>query len=103
MSMFACGNQTIRLRVELDNLKNKSLFELFNMAATISGAEISNSTAFDCREIIVSKTISDMIFEYYRANGYENLDIAAIWLQYGPKVDNNLDPDCILISEFFVR
>lgn len=102
MLSFARGTKTTEVQVELDKLECKSLQEVFQFIAEQANLEVTESTKFDCREILVSSEIESIVFDYYKYLGYSYSTIIDIWLCYGPKTDKTLERDKVLISEYFL-
>lgn len=69
------------------------LGDFYENAARKLGIRITEMTQFDCRKICVTKPVQDYIWKHYYDEGRSNVEISALFLQYGPKA--NLDGDAL--------
>lgn len=62
-------------------------FEFYSNAAKRADIPVSYKTIFDCRKICVTKPVGYALREYYRRQGYTNIDIGMATVKYGPKAN----------------
>ena len=74
--------------------------DFYDEIARLAGLETRNQ--FDCREIVVSQELQDMIIKYYEEQGSTRAGVAQLLLFYGPKVCKDLSGCKAAISDRFV-
>lgn len=87
--------------------KNYGLTELYDTVAAFMGRDPKDLT-YDCRHINVSEGIQNGFFAYYREqNPNADEESFKMWmsmmlLNYGPKVDKQLEADEVEVFDGFI-
>ncbi len=64
------------------------LQDFYTNVAKRMGVTVTGNTCFNCRKICVNKNVKDVIWSYlYNEQKYSNMEIAAMWLAFGPKAN----------------
>lgn len=88
--------------------KNYSVTELYDTVATTMGYRDVSKLNYDCREICVAPNIQENFFEYYKEENSHlsetdfKMSIGMMLLNYGPKVDENLDDYEVEVTDKFI-
>lgn len=64
-----------------------NILEFYKRAALASDYNLTENTRFNCEKIHCSEEVWLEISEYYKEIGYNNVQLTAMWLMYGPKAD----------------
>lgn len=65
-----------------------SLCDFYEHVAKKLGIVVTDNAQFDCRKICVSKAVQDELWVfYYQEAGLSNIEIAALFLNAGPKAN----------------
>ena len=84
-----------------------SITDLYDIVAIKMGEDPEKVHGYDCRKINVSQNIFDDVYRWYQMN--MKGDVSDIkqqfgmdWLVYGPKVDDELSDNCVVLEEGFM-
>lgn len=84
-----------------------SITDLYDIVAIKMGEDPDEVHGYDCTKINVAQNIFDDVYRWYQMN--VKGDISDIkqkfgmeWLCYGPKVDDELPDNCVVIEDDFM-
>lgn len=72
----------------------------YDNVAMAMGLSIENCH-YSCSHIKVSQSVADAIMGHYEKEGADQMSIAMMWLNWGPKTDENLSEDMVEVEEGF--
>lgn len=88
--------------------KNYNLVEFYDTVAKGMGYADTSELHYDCRNINIAKNIQDGFYAYYRETNPEleesevDVQVTALLLLSGPKVDKNLNANEVEIFDGFI-
>lgn len=84
-----------------------SIMDLYEIVTMKMGEDPKMVKNYDCRKINVAQNIFDDIYEWYQINVKGDVYVikqhfGMDWLMYGPKVDNELPDNCVVLEDGFM-
>lgn len=89
--------------------KNYGITELYDAVATAMGYANVSKLNYDCREINVAMNIQDGFFQHYRetiphsSEAELKMSVSMILLNYGPKMDMELEDYEVEVFKGFIK
>lgn len=86
----------------LDEVTYTSITDMYKKVAELAGYNVTDNTRYNCTKINVARNIQEKLFKYYEeVEHMPKANIGMIWCIYGPKADDSLADDSVMIEEGF--
>lgn len=86
----------------LDDVHYKGITDMYKKVAELAGYKVTDNTHYNCTKIRVAKNVADNIFKYYEEVEHMPKESSGmLWCIYGPKADESLADDSVVIEEGF--
>lgn len=86
----------------LDDEIYSGITDMYKTVARLAGYTITCNTHYNCTKIRVAKNVADKIFKYYEEVEHMPKERSGmLWCIYGPKADDSLADDSVVIEEGF--
>ena len=92
--------RTIKLGMEQSYCNIK---QLYDKVAQALGYEDTENLHYDCAYINVAPNIADNVLAYMKEEEkFEAMERGMLWVCFGPKADENLKDDVIMVDDGFI-
>ena len=96
-------SKEILLHLTIDDIKDKSLPIFYDIIAEKLGYNPQDSkTNYDCRKILISEEIQNLIFDYYHKQQYSDEEIGVMWVYCGSKTNETLKNYDVKVFKDFI-
>ncbi len=86
----------------LDDVQYTGITDMYKKVAELAGYKVTDNTHYNCTKIRVAKNVADNIFKYYDEVEHMSKESSGmLWCIYGPKADESLADDSVVIEEGF--
>lgn len=79
-----------------------NLTEFYQAVADRLGIKTTDKTNFDCRKICVTKSVQEILWQYYYDAGDSNSQIATLFLMLGPKANLTGNVYAVEVEDGFI-